>query len=74
MSISTLLEKSSGEPERIPTPLLIFNFFVLIHYDLRQFLRTVLASHSSLGDQNNRCAYHEDRTNNVEHSCAHAAG
>ena len=33
-----------------------------------------LASHSSLGDQNNCCADYENGTNNVEHCCADATG
>ena len=31
-----------------------------------------LASHSSLGDQNDCCADYENGTNDVEHCCAHA--
>ena len=33
-----------------------------------------LASHSSLGDQNNCCADYENGTNDVEHCCADATG
>ena len=66
--------KSSGEPDE-PTPLLIFDCLMKpIQCKTALILPSWLASHSSLGDQNDCCAEYENRTNDVEHCCADAAG